>query len=310
MVRLRRVDEEGVAQIHVTRFAGCERERFLFGKAQFFSQLEKRQPGLSRRLQQAWHVEMRTDCDARGRIIDSHVGEEEEHQENPTARRHTQAHGIVFAVEARVNVPACVVRNPSTRETNWECAQARSPQPPIRTYKSIEGVMQLRSVRCVSERLLCIISKAHDGPDPSRWIIGIASTVPPQDGATSVCQLRRKGALHANKPPRDESLDLFGIEDRRHAANDSRFARHHAAGFTDRLSQMDRAVVIYRPMWRSTPAWVRASSIPLWLTSSHFVRAGFTLQSSGARRRACATPAGSIPTGLTTPSLITSIVYR
>jgi hypothetical protein len=208
-MRLRRVDEERVAEIDVTRFASGTRKRFPFRQIQFFSQLEKRQSGIPCRLEDPRYVEVRTDPDARRRIIDSHVREEEQHQERTAARRHVDAHRTVFAVEASVNVPACVARIVSAGETNREGSKTRARQPPFRTHELIEGSMQVTRVRGLSKGRLPVVAKTHDGPGPCRWLIRVASSVAPQQIAAASRELLRKGALHKEKSAGDELLDLF-----------------------------------------------------------------------------------------------------
>src|ERR1700719_2552242 len=129
---------------------------------------------------------MRSNANARGRVVLPHIREEKQHQQSSSLRGHVDvpvkevARIAGLGRKARINVPARVSRIVRIRKTNGKSPQIRAGPPSPRSDKLIERFVQDGSVSCPGERGLSIHAEPDHRLRPGFWISLVAACVPPE----------------------------------------------------------------------------------------------------------------------------------
>ncbi|HVK69111.1 MAG TPA: hypothetical protein VM694_31855 [Polyangium sp.] len=212
-MRLRRVHQERVAEIDGPRAARGERFGQVRGFAKFFArQLAQREATVSMRREATCDFDVRADAEARGRVVVTDVGEEEEHQEGSAFGCDIGAPfekvRLVLPTEARIDVPSAIPRFFGRWEANGERSEAYAGQPAIDADERIEGGEELRGIRSRSKGRCGELAEANDGLGPGRRRVGRTTRCEPQDGATCVGDVAGEGVVDTDIAFMDELFDL------------------------------------------------------------------------------------------------------
>jgi hypothetical protein len=103
-------------------------------------------------------------------------------------------------------VPTGIAGVVRVREAHWKTAEIRARAPAAPSDKPVESGMEHGRVHRFPERLLPVIAEPDDRLRPGFLVIGIASYVAPQDGATFLGKFPWKGSVNPNKPVSNKLL--------------------------------------------------------------------------------------------------------